>query len=163
MDVIFIDGTETKCLESVIKNKATKIMDLRVATPSTLEVSVGMDYLIISEELATKITKIHIDYKDQKTISDLYNKLKKIYKDSNVIVLLEKGILYVKETALRILPYLNSKINDYFFGAFTYGIANKYGIEKSLKYANIVNSYSIVTKDDVPSLKEVEVKYASLK
>ena len=55
---------------------------------------------------------------------------------------------------------------DIFHGAFTYGIANKFDIEKALRYANIAGAISVTRvggRFSIPSLEEVESKYDALK
>ena len=55
---------------------------------------------------------------------------------------------------------------DIYHGAFLYGLTQNFDIEKVVSYANLAGAISVTRvggRYSIPSLEEVENKYASLK
>ena len=88
--------------------------------------------------------------------------------DNGVITLEDKGSMFLDDEYVKIMPTYNVKVKDttgagdIFHGAFTYGIANGYSLEESVKLGNIAGALStrkIGARNSVPTLEEVMELY----
>ena len=110
------------------------------------------------------------DYSNPSILVAIYNKLQDKYPNSNIVITLEeKGCLYQVGNEIKIMPGL--KVNavdttgagDIFHGAFTYGIANNFDMEKTITLANIAAGLSVTkigSRLSIPTLSEVLDYYA---
>ena len=173
-DVILMDGSEyetaSKSLDENID--AISILDCRYLTKEVIELAKRSTYLIISEHFASKLADIKIEYTNPDSIINAYLYLKKIFKYSNIILVLDtKGCIYEDEGIKRMPAFkVDTKditgSMDIFIGAFTYGISNGFEIEKSLKYAMVARALSLKKfggRNSIPELNEVEDNYGALK
>ena len=173
-DVILIDGQEKEASIKIMKEfpNAISIIDAGTAREDVVELADMVDYVVCSKDYAESVTGIKVKYEDPDTLVRIYNALKKKY-TKNVIVTLEgNGSMYEMDGVVKIMPSIkvdtkdSTAAGDIFHGAFTYGIANKFDIEKTLRYANLAGAISVTRvggRFSVPSLEEVEKVYASLK
>ncbi len=173
-DVILIDGQEYNISKQILKTypNATTIIDAGRVTSEIIELSHMVDYLVCSKEFAEEITGITIDFNDNKTISNLYKKMKDKFKNNIVVTLESKGCLYEHNGYVKIMPSIEVKAldstgaGDIFHGAFTYGIANKFDFEKILRISNMAGALSVTRlggRNSVFSYEEVEKAYNELK
>lgn len=173
-DVILIDGQEKEASIKIMNEfpNAISIIDAGTAREDVIELADMVDYVVCSKDYAEAITGIKVKYGDPDTLIRIYNTLKKKY-TKNVIVTLEgNGSMYEIDGIVKIMPSIkvdtkdSTAAGDIFHGAFTYGIANKFDIEKTLRYANLAGAISVTRvggRFSVPSLDEVEKAYDSLK
>ena len=173
-DVILIDGQEKEASIKIMNEfpNAISIIDAGTAREDVVELADMVDYVVCSKDYAESVTGIKVKYEDPDTLVRIYNALKKKY-TKNVIVTLEgNGSMYEMDGVVKIMPSIkvdtkdSTAAGDIFHGAFTYGIANKFDIEKTLRYANLAGAISVTRvggRFSVPSLEEVEKAYASLK
>jgi len=166
-DIILMDGQEYKASLEVLKKypNAISIIDASRPTEQVIELAGKVNYLVCAKSFAEKITGIKIDYQDTKTIFNLYQSMKNIFKNKIIVTLEAKGALYEKDGQIRIMPSINVKAidstgaGDIFHGAFTYAIANNFDIEKAIKFSNIAGALSVTkigAKQSVPTKEEVE-------
>lgn len=100
----------------------------------------------------------------------VYNRLQDKYPNANLVITLEeKGCLYQVGNEIKIMPGLKvdakdtTGAGDIFHGAFTYGIANGFDMEKTITLANIAAGLSVTklgSRLSVPNLSEVLDYYA---
>lgn len=173
-DVILIDGQEPEISKKILLDNpnAISIIDAGRVNPEIIELSKLVNYVVCSRDFAENITNIKIDYNNNKTLVDVYVSLKEILKNNIIITLEEFGCIYEDNANIRRMPSIKVKAKDttgagdIFHGAFAYGIANGYNIEKTLKYANIAGAISVTRvggRYSIPTLEEVEEKYATFK
>ena len=172
-DIIVVDGTEHELSLKILNQypKAKSFMSLTKFSKKDIELIKKTDYVVCSIELASYLTNVKVNYKNNHSLIEIYSKLSKAFK--NLIISLDNiGYLYEMDGQVKIMPCMKiEKVNttgscDIFLGAFIYGIANKFNKEKSLKYANIASSLSTTKlggRVSIPELSEVEDIYESLK
>lgn len=168
-DIILIDGQEIELSNYMLDKypNAISIIDAGRCTDKILSLSKKVKYVVCSKDFAEKATNLTIDYNDKSTITQLYKKMDEIFNGTVVITLESNGCLYKLDNAIKLMPSINVKAidstgaGDLFHGAFTYGIAKGYELEKTLKIANIVGAlsvtkiggrYSVPTKDEIRSI-----------
>ncbi|HOP66040.1 MAG TPA: PfkB family carbohydrate kinase [Bacilli bacterium] len=104
------------------------------------------------------------------SFSSQYTFLVDKYDEDKVIVvtLEEHGALYSQDGIIKLMPALNvvakdtTGAGDIFHGAFVYGLANNFDLEKTIKYATVAGGLSVTklgARNSVPDLKEVEAEY----
>ena len=92
-----------------------------------------------------------------------------MFKNNVVITLEDKGALYRYQGQIKIMPAIKVKTidstgaGDIFHGAFVYGIANGFPLEKTVTLANIAGGLSVKkigSRLSVPELSAVLDEYA---
>ena len=173
-DIILVDGHEFEQSKKMLLKypKALTIMDAGRDKNEVLELAKMVKYLVCSREFAESVTGIKIDFEDKQTLVKLYQKMEILFKGKVIITLEENGCLYRMDNKIKLMPSVKVKTvdstgaGDIFHGAFTYGMANNFDFEKSLKYANLAGALS-VTKvggyDSIPALKDLEEIYEQIK
>lgn len=173
-DIILVDGQEFEASKQAILDNpnSISIIDAGSARDSVIELAKLVNYVVCSKAFTESLTGIKINYNDSKTLVDAYLKLKSMFDGKIIITLEEYGCIYEEDGNLKRVPSIPVEVidstgaGDVFHGAFVYGIANKFDIEKTLKYANIAGALSVTRmsgRDSMPSLEEVEDRYATLK
>ena len=166
-DIILIDGYEyTAAREALNKYpEAISIIDAETSSPEILELCKYVKYIVCSKNFAETMAKTKADFKDPKTLVNMYQNLRNRFPNKEIIVTLsEHGALYADGDEIKIMPGLNRQVKDttgagdLFHGAFAYGMLNKFPIEKCVSYGNIAAGLSldkIGVRNSVPSLNEV--------
>ena len=168
-DVILLDGYERDFATKVIEKNpnAIKIIDAGSLKEATIELSKKVDYIVCSKDFAEEFTKRKIDFNDLTSLIIIYIILKKEFKNNIIITLEDKGC-FVYDDGYKLVPTLKRKAvdttgaGDIFHGAFTYAIANKFDMIKTLKIANISGALSVTKiggQFSIPTLDEVMRKY----
>ena len=169
-DVILMDGQEYEISKEILNKypNAISIIDAGRPKPEIIELSKMVKYLVCSKEFAETITNIKIDYENQQTLIDLYQKMKEIFNNTIVVTLEAKGCLYEYENNIKIMPSIKVKAIDstgacdIFHGAFTYGIAKNMPFEKILKLSNVTAGLSVTRiggRNSIFSLEEIKELY----
>jgi sulfofructose kinase len=170
-DVILIDGQELEASLNAIENNpnAISIIDAGRVNDNVIALSKKVKYLVCSKDFAEGFTKIKIDFKNPKSIIDVYTILLNEFKNNIIITLESKGCLYMIDNHIKLMPSINvtpvdtTGAGDLFHGAFTYCIAKGYDLEKSLKIANVTGALSVTrmgAHNSVYTLEEVMDTYA---
>lgn len=166
-DIIYTDGHDYGAVQNAISKfpNAIRIIDAGRVTQELLELCKYMNYIVCSKGFAETVTGLKIDYNDPNTLVNIYTKLKNKYLNANIVVTLEeKGALYFVNNQIKIMPGLKVEAKDttgagdIFHGAFTYGIANNFDLEKTITFANIAGGLSVKTvgsRLSVPPLSDV--------
>ena len=171
-DIIFTDGHDYGASQNAISKyqNAISIIDAGRVTPELLELCKYIKYIVCSKGFAETVTGMKFDYSNPSILVAIYNKLQDKYPNSNIVITLEeKGCLYQVGNEIKIMPGL--KVNavdttgagDIFHGAFTYGIANNFDMEKTITFANIAAGLSVTkigSRLSIPTLSEVLDYYA---
>lgn len=169
-DIILIDGQEYELSKQLLKRypNAISIIDAGRPTEEIIELSKMVTYVVCSKNFAETITKVNLNYEDNQTIVNLYNKMKETFKNNIVITLEAKGCLYEYNNNIKIMPSIKVKpvdstgAGDIFHGAFTYGIAKQIPFEKTLKIANIAGALSVTRvggRNSIFSIEEMKEVY----
>lgn len=169
-NIILIDGQEYERSIEVIKKypKAISIIDAGRDKKEVIELSKMVTWLVCSKRFAEKVTGLKIDYNDYNTVTNLYSKLKEIFKNNIVVTLEDKGCLYNNEiiSSVKLKSNDSTGAGDIFHGAFTYYLSKGYDIKKVLKLSNIAGAISVSrigTRNSIPTLEEMEAVYNEFK
>lgn len=169
-DIILIDGHEFEMSKEILKQnpKAISVIDAGRSKKGVVELAKLVDYVVCSKNFAEEVTGIKINFDDKTTLAKVYRKMEKIFKGTIIITLESKGCLYCLDGKLKLMSSLKVKTvdstgaGDIFHGAFVYGLAQNFDLEKNLKYSTIASALS-VTKvgayKSIPTLKETELVY----
>jgi len=170
-DVIVTDGNDFNASVAAFDKYPKKLNFLLVSKASNeiMELCRYANNIIFNQSSAEGISNIKIDKNNSSTLVDAYNKLKQKYDRANIIITLgEKGCIYSINGQVKIMPPINLEIvdtngaGDVFAGAFVYGIAREFGLEKSIAYATIAASMSVTKltgRMSIPSISEVSNYY----
>ena len=169
-DFILFDGYEKDfAMEIIRKNpNATTILDAGSLKEATLELAKVVDYVVCSHDFAEDLSKVKIDYEDFDSIVEAYQELKKQIKGNIIITLESYGCFTCANGLYKIIPSIKVKAvdstgaGDIFHGAFVYGLAKDFDIEKTMRFANITGALSVETigsRLSIPELERVEEKY----
>lgn len=165
-DIIHLDGQEIEISNYMLDKypNATSVIDAGRNTDEIINLSKRVNYLVCSKEFAENVTSKKFNENDLTTYSSIYMEMEKIFKNIIVITLESEGSLARIEGKLKIIPSI--KVNavdstgagDLFHGAFVYCLSQKFSLEKSLFFSNIVGALSVTKiggRFSVPKLEEV--------
>lgn len=170
-EIILIDGHEYNASMYALNKypNSISIIDAGRITPELLDLCKYCKYIVASKGFAETVSKIKIDFANPDTLVQVYTVLKNKYPKSEIVVTLEeKGALYAVDGQIKVMPGLKvspvdtTGAGDIFHGAFTYGIAKGYDLEKVIRYANITAGLSIQkmgARVSIPSISEVTNYY----
>lgn len=168
-DIILLDGYEREFSNKIIDDNpdAIKIIDAGSLKEATVELAKKVDYIVCSKDFAEDYTRKKVDFNDLTSLIAIYNILKNDFQGKIVITLEDKGC-FVYDDGYKLVPTLKMKAldttgaGDIFHGAFTYAVANKFNMIKTLKIANISGALSVTKiggQFSIPTLDEVMRKY----
>ncbi len=171
-DIVFTDGHDYGASQNALSKyqNAISIIDAGRVTPELLELCKYVKYIVCSKGFAETVTGFKFDFTNPGTLVAIYNKLQNKYPNSSLVITLEeKGCLYQAGNEIKIMPGLKvdavdtTGAGDIFHGAFTYGIANNFDMEKTITLANIAAGLSVTkigSRLSIPTLSEVLDYYA---
>lgn len=166
-DIIYVDGHEYTATMTALNKfpNAISVIDAGRPSPEVLEICKHIKHIVCSLSFAEAVTKVKADYKNPSTLVQLYSKLKAKYPNSTVVVTLEdKGALYCIEDQIKVMPGIKvdtidtTGAGDIFHGAYVYGLACNFSLEKTITYANIAAGLSVSrygSRLSIPALNEV--------
>ncbi len=173
-DVILVDGQEVEISKKIIEENpdAISIIDAGRAKEDIIELTKIVDYVVCSKDFACTVTGLDIDYNNTSSLVNVFAKLKETFKKNIIVTLEDQGCMYEVNGDVKKMPSLHVKAldstgaGDIFHGAFTYGIASGFDIEKSIMYSNIAGAISVTRvggRYSIPTLEEVKQYYDALK
>ncbi|MDD2490186.1 MAG: PfkB family carbohydrate kinase [Bacilli bacterium] len=165
-DIILVDGQELDTSIKAIKDnpKAISIIDAGSLKEENIILGKMVNYLVCSKDFAEDFCEMKINLQEPDSTIKVFQKLKQEFNNNIIITLEAKGCLYEKDNIIKLMPSIKVKsidstgAGDLFHGAFVYGIANGFDIEKTLKIANITGALSVTRlggRYSVFSLEEV--------
>ena len=166
-DIIFTDGHDSGATQNAISKyqNAISVIDAGRITPELLELCKYIKYIVCSKGFAETVTGMKFDFNNPQSLVNIYTKLQNKYPNSNLTITLEEhGCLYTSGNEIKIMPGLKltpvdtTGAGDIFHGAFTYGLANGFDMDKIVTFANIAAGLSVTkmgSRLSIPSLSEV--------
>lgn len=162
-DVILIDGHEYELSKELLIKypDAISVMDAGRVNDYNIELAKMINYVVCSKDFAEELTEIKIK-DDDSNLREVYMKLKSILPNNVIVTLENKGCLYEYKGKLKIMPGINVKTvdstgaGDIFHGAFTYGIANGWNLEKILRFSNVTAGLSVTKVGGRNSIFDLE-------
>ena len=166
-DIIFVDGHDYGASQNAISKfpNAITVIDAGRVTQELLELCKYIKYIVCSKGFAETVTGLKFDFNNPQSLVNVYTKLQNKYPNANIVVTLEEhGALYQVDNQIKIMPGLKCNAvdttgaGDIFHGAFVYGLANNFDMEKIITLANIAGGLSVQkmgSRLSVPNLSEV--------
>lgn len=165
-DLILIDGEHPEtALDVLLNNKnAISVIDAGRLNKDTKMLGKLVTYLVCSNDFAQEFAGIKIDYNNQQTIIDCYEKLKAYFKTNVIITLEAHGSFteidgkYEQIPSIKVKAVDSTGAGDIFHGAFTYFIGNGYPLKEAIRYSSITAAISVTrigSRFSIPELKEV--------
>ncbi|MBR2833124.1 MAG: carbohydrate kinase family protein [Bacilli bacterium] len=172
-DIILIDGYEYEASKQILKKypKAISVIDASYNKKETVELARMVNYLICSKDFAEKTTGIKLEFQNKENLLNAFLKMEKTFKNNVIITLEENGCIY-RDGEVKIMPSIKVKTvdstgaGDIFHGAFVYGLAKAFALEKTLKYAVIAGALSVTRVGgyhSIPTLEEMNEVYEQVK
>lgn len=166
-DIILTDGHDYGASQNAISKypNAITIIDAGRVTQELIELCKYIKYIVCSKGFAETVTNMKFDFNNPQSLVDVYLKLQNKYPNANIVITLEEhGALYKVDNQIKIMPGLKCQAvdttgaGDIFHGAFVYGIANNFDMEKTITIANIAGGLSVQkigSRLSIPTLSEV--------
>ena len=166
-DIILTDGHDYATSQSAISKypHAISVIDAGRPVQEVIELCKYIKYIVCSKEFAETVTGLKMDFNNPQTLVNVYTKLQNKYPNSNIVITLEShGALYQVNNQIKIMPGLKCNVvdttgaGDTFHGAFVYGLANNFDMEKVITLANIAAGLSVQKMGSrlaIPTLSDV--------
>ena len=166
-DIILTDGHDYATSQSAISKypHAISVIDAGRPVQEVIELCKYIKYIVCSKEFAETVTGLKMDFNNPQTLVNVYTKLQNKYPNSNIVITLEShGALYQVNNQIKIMPGLKCNVvdttgaGDAFHGAFVYGLANNFDMEKVITLANIAAGLSVQKMGSrlaIPTLSDV--------
>jgi len=168
-DLIVVDGHDAYASKSTMERfpKAVSIMDADRFNQDIANLATRVNYLICSLDFVEGSLKQKVDINNVNSLVAAYTGMRGRYEHQN-ITLHDRGAIYMVDNQIKISPALKMDVvdvtgcGDIFTGAFAFGIASSFPIEKAIKYGNIaagLSTRSLGTRLSIPKLDEVTKIY----
>lgn len=166
-DIILTDGHDYATSQNAISKypHAISVIDAGRPVQEVIELCKYIKYIVCSKEFAESVTGLKMDFNNPQTLVNVYTKLQNKYPNSNIVITLEShGALYQVNNQIKIMPGLKCNVvdttgaGDTFHGAFVYGLANNFDMEKVITLANIAAGLSVQKMGSrlaIPALSDV--------
>lgn len=165
-DIILVDGQEIELSKSMIEkySDAISIIDAGRSTEEIIDLCHIVDYVVCSKEFAENVSQKKFDYQNKYTLVEIYQTLENMFKTNIIITLESQGCLY-RDEKIKVMPSIEVKAidstgaGDIFHGAFTYGIAKQWPIEKIVRIANLAGGISVTrigSRNSMPTIEEMK-------
>ena len=166
-DIVFVDGHDYGASQNALSKfpHAISVIDAGRVTQELIELCKYIKYIVCSKGFAETVTGLKFDFNNPQSLVNVYTKLQNKYPNANIVVTLEEhGALYQVNNQIKIMPGLKCNAldttgaGDIFHGAFVYGLANNFDMEKIITLANIAGGLSVQkmgSRLSIPTLSEV--------
>lgn len=166
-DLLVIDGHDTYASKSTIERfpKAVVILKANRFNQEIAALALKAHYLVCSLDFVNGAVKQNVDVNNVSSLVAAYTEIRNRYEHQNIIITLnDHGAMYMVDNQIKISPALKMDVvdtsgcGDIFTGAFAYGIANSYSLEKSIKFGNIaagLATRAVGARTSIPKLDEV--------
>lgn len=170
-DLIILDGGDTYASKQTIERfpRAISVLKIDRFNQDIATVALKVNYLICSLDFASDVMKSPVDKSNVSSLVNCYTELRNRFEHQNIIITLgSNGAMYLVDDQIKISPALKMDIvdtsgcGDIFTGAFCYGLAASYPLEKAIKYGNIAAGLATRTiggRLSIPKLDEVNKIY----
>lgn len=170
-DLIILDGNDTYASKSTLERfpKAVTVLRATRFNQDIANLALKVNYLICSLDFVSGHLKMPIDSNNVQSLVNAYTELRSRYEHQNIIITLgHNGAMYMVGDQIKISPALKidvvdtSGCGDIFTGAFSYGVASSFTLEKSIKYGNIAAGLAarvVGGRLSIPKLDEVNKIY----
>ncbi len=170
-DLIILDGNDTYASKQTIERFPRAISVLRADrfNQDIAALALKVNYLVCSLDFSSEVMKSPVDSNNVTSLVNCYTELRSHFEHQNIIITLGgNGSMYLVDDQIKISPALKMNVvdtsgcGDIFMGAFCYGLASSYSLEKAIKYGNIAAGLATGTvggRLSIPKLDEVNKIY----
>ena len=170
-DLIILDGNDTYASKSTLERfpKAVTVLRATRFNQDIANLALKVNYLICSLDFVSGHLKMPIDSNNVQSLVNAYTELRGRYEHQNIIITLgHNGAMYMVGDQIKISPALKidvvdtSGCGDIFTGAFSYGVASNFTLEKSIKDGTIAAGLAarvVGGRLSIPKLDEVNKIY----
>ena len=170
-DLIILDGNDTYASKQTIERFPRAISVLRADrfNQDIAALALKVNYLVCSLDFSSEVMKSPVDSNNVTSLVNCYTELRSHFEHQNIIITLGgNGSMYLVDDQIKISPALKMNVvdtsgcGDIFMGAFCYGLASSYSLEKAIKYGNIAAGLATGTvggRLSIPKLDELNKIY----
>ena len=170
-DLIILDGNDTYASKQTIERFPRAISVLRADrfNQDIAALALKVNYLVCSLDFSSEVMKSPVDSNNVTSLVNCYTELRSHFEHQNIIITLGgNGSMYLVDDQIKISPALKMNVvdtsgcGDIFMGAFCYGLASSYSLEKAIKYGNIAAGLAtgkVGGRLSIPKLDEVNKIY----
>ena len=166
-DIILTDGYEYDMVNKLLDKypNCISVLDAEKNNDDVINLAKRVTYVVASKSFLEKFSNIKIDNDDK---LDEAIKIANKHFNNLIVTLEDRGCIYNGKIipSIKVKAIDSTGAGDIFHGAFVYGLANLWDIDKILKFSNIAGALSVTrlgSRNSVFSLKEVEDKYYEFK
>lgn len=166
-DIILTDGYEYDMVNKLLDKypNCISVLDAEKNNDDVINLAKRVTYVVASKSFLEKFSNIKIDNDDK---FDEAIKIANKHFNNLIVTLEDKGCIYNGKIipSIKVKAIDSTGAGDIFHGAFVYGLACCWDIDKILKFSNIAGALSVTrlgSRNSVFSLKEVEDKYYEFK
>ena len=149
-DIMLFDGQEYILTKKFLETytNCISIMDAGKATPNNIELAKKATYVVCSKEFAEEIVNQEFNFYDNRTLFDIYNKVKTEIPGELIITLGKYGCLYSKDNRIILKQIINANVvdttgaGDIVHGAFVYGISQNMNMDSIIHLATVAAGLS---------------------
>ncbi len=171
-DIILVDGQEYEMSKKMIEKypDAVVIIDAGRDRKEVKDLCYMADYVVCSKDFMELVS--HTPITDQASLEKAFNMLENEFNTTIVVTLEDEGCAYKKDGEVTVVPSVHVKAvdstgaGDIFHGAFAYGIASNWPLEKVLRYANVAGAMSVTRiggRNSIFSKDEMDEVFNELK
>lgn len=168
-DVVLLDGHEEEASIELLHRfpNAISMLDAGTCREETKRLAPLVDHLVCSQDFAFQYTGICIDVKDPKSIVHTFRKLRELNQKQIVVTLGEQGLLYLVEDTIvyhhaqNVVAVDTTGAGDIFHGAYAYGLAKQWSLEKIIDIATRAAGISVTRvcgNLSIPSLQDIAMQ-----
>ena len=160
------DGEHPESAIEVLNNNpnALSVLDAGRLTDDNKVLGKLVKYLVCSHDFAEQFTGKKTDANDLNTMIEIHKEIVDYFQTNVIITLEAAGSFTIIDGEYQVIPSIEVKAldstgaGDIFHGAFTYFMANGYGLLESIKKASITSAISVTrigSRYSIPMLSEV--------
>ena len=166
-DIILTDGYEVDMVNRLLDKypNCISVLDAEKNTESVINLAKRVTYVVASKSFLEKFCNIKIDSDDK--LFEAIN-FADIYFNNLIVTLEDRGCFYKGKIipSIKVKSIDSTGAGDIFHGAFVYGLANRWNMDKILRLSNIAGALSVTrlgSRNSIYSLNEVEDVYNEFK
>lgn len=171
-DIILIDGQEYEMSKKLINDypDAIVIIDAGRDRLEIRDLCSMSDYVVCSKEFMQLVSGHNLN--NDEDLNEAFKVLEGKFNTNIIVTLEEDGCAYREDGIVKKVPSIKVKAidstgaGDIFHGAFTYGIANNWPMDKILKWSNVAGAMSVTRiggRNSIFTLEEMNEVYNEVK
>ena len=166
-DYIITDGSDMGASIAALNNYPTSKMILfaNKVNEEFYNLSKRVSYVCANIDFAEALTKMKYDFNRPKSLVELFQKIKDLNKAEYILMLRDKGVMYISERNVKMIPAIkidkkdDSNSGSSFFGAYAYGIIKGLNADVTAKIANAAGGLALTKVGSIYTIPEIETVF----